>query len=59
MKYNITFKNYFKKFGIFSIVIFLTSLLLIIFKGLNYGIDFKGELLKCKLKIIIQILFKR
>ena len=42
MKYNITFKNYFKKFGIFSIVIFLTSLLLIIFKGLNYGIDFKG-----------------
>ena len=42
MKYNITFKNYFKKFGIFSIVIFLTSVLLIIFKGLNYGIDFKG-----------------
>ena len=42
MKYNITFKNYFKKFFIFSIVIFLTSLLLIIFKGLNYGIDFKG-----------------
>jgi len=42
VKYNITFKNYFKKFGIFSIVIFLTSVLLIIFKGLNYGIDFKG-----------------
>ena len=42
MKYNIAFKDYFKKFGIFSITLFVVSLLLIFFKGLNYGIDFKG-----------------
>ena len=42
MKYNINFENYFKKFNILSIVIFFVSIILIVFKGLNYGIDFKG-----------------
>ena len=42
MKYNVNFENYFKKFNILSIVIFFVSIILIIFKGLNYGIDFKG-----------------
>ena len=42
MKYNISFMNYFKKFNFLSLILFLTSLIFIIFKGLNYGIDFKG-----------------
>jgi len=31
-----------KRFGIFSIVLILTSLVLLVTKGLNYGIDFAG-----------------
>ena len=42
MKHNINFESYFKKFNIFSIAVFFLSIILIIFKGLNYGIDFKG-----------------
>ena len=40
--HNINFSSKFKLANIFSLVIFLTSLLFIFFKGLNYGIDFKG-----------------
>ncbi len=39
---NIKFSNYFRISNIISILFFLTSILLIFFKGLNYGIDFKG-----------------
>ena len=42
MKHNINFEKYFKKFNIFSLAVFFLSIILIIFKGLNYGIDFKG-----------------
>ena len=50
MKYNLNFENYFKKFNIFSIFVFILSIILISFKGLNYGIDFKGgTLLEIKL----------
>ena len=42
MNYNLQFSKYFKIANIFSIFLFLTSLIFIIFKGLNYGIDFKG-----------------
>ncbi len=42
MKNNINFLNYFKLFGILSVLMFLISIGLILFKGLNYGIDFKG-----------------
>ena len=42
MKYNINFINYFKRFNILSFLLMLISLVLISFKGLNYGIDFKG-----------------
>ena len=42
MKYNINFLKYFKIFNIISLSLFLMSVLLIFFKGLNYGIDFKG-----------------
>ncbi len=42
MKYNLNFINYFKKFNLLSLVLVLISLIFIVFKGLNYGIDFKG-----------------
>ena len=39
---NINFVSKFKKANIFSVLFFILSLLFIIIKGLNYGIDFKG-----------------
>lgn len=42
MKYNIDFVKYFKKCNLLSVILVSISLLLISFKGLNYGIDFKG-----------------
>ena len=39
---NYKFSTIFKKANIFSIILFLISIILISFKGLNYGIDFKG-----------------
>ena len=39
---NINFVSKFKKANIFSIIIFILSVIFISFKGLNYGIDFKG-----------------
>ena len=42
MKYNLEFVNHFKKFNLISILLGIISLIFIIFKGLNYGIDFKG-----------------
>ncbi len=39
-KYN--FSSKFKLANIFSIILFFMSIILIVFKGLNYGIDFKG-----------------
>ena len=42
MKYNLNFVSYFKKLNLLSILLILISLIFIFFKGLNYGIDFKG-----------------
>ena len=42
MKYNLEFVNHFKKLNVISISLGIISLIFIIFKGLNYGIDFKG-----------------
>ena len=42
MKYNFNFINYFKKFNFVSLILVLLSLFFVLFKGLNYGIDFKG-----------------
>ena len=42
MKYNFNFVNYFKKFNFVSLILVLLSLFFVLFKGLNYGIDFKG-----------------
>jgi preprotein translocase subunit SecF len=39
-KYN--FSSKFRLANIFSLILFVASVLLILFKGLNYGIDFKG-----------------
>jgi len=39
---NYNFSSKFKHANIISIALFLMSIILIIFKGLNYGIDFKG-----------------
>ena len=39
---NINFVSNFKNANIISIIFFILSLFLITFKGLNYGIDFKG-----------------
>jgi len=43
MKNNkINFNKYFKLFNIFSILLIILSIALLVFKGLNYGVDFKG-----------------
>ena len=39
---NINFVSKFKNANIISIIIFSLSVFFILFKGLNYGIDFKG-----------------
>ena len=38
----ISFNKFYKSFNILSIVLIITSLILLVFKGLNYGVDFKG-----------------
>ena len=42
MNKNINFVSIFKKANIASITVFILSIIFIFFKGLNYGIDFKG-----------------
>ena len=39
---NYNFSSKFKQANFLSIAIFIISIILIAFKGLNYGIDFKG-----------------
>ena len=39
---NIKFSNFFRKANFLSLLMVLISLFFILFKGLNYGIDFKG-----------------
>ena len=39
---NIEFNKFYKKFNILSVILIIFSLLLLLFKGLNYGVDFKG-----------------
>jgi len=41
-KKEIAFNKFYKLFNLISIFLFLISILLLIFKGLNYGVDFKG-----------------
>ena len=39
---DINFTNFYKKFNIFSLIFIVLSILILIFKGLNLGVDFKG-----------------
>ena len=39
---NIKFSNYYKKLNFLSIVLIIFSVLIVMFKGLNLGVDFKG-----------------
>ena len=39
---NIQFNKLYKKLNIISLILIIASLILLIFKGLNYGVDFKG-----------------
>ena len=39
---NFNFSSKFKHANIISLALFFISIILIAFKGLNYGIDFKG-----------------
>tara|TARA_Y100000590_G_C15522282_1_gene939841 strand:+ start:126 stop:1034 length:909 start_codon:yes stop_codon:yes gene_type:complete len=39
---NIPFNKFYKSFNVFSLILIIVSLILLIFKGLNYGVDFKG-----------------
>ena len=53
---NINFVSKFKKANIASISIFILSIIFIIFKGLNYGIDFKGgTLIELRTDISIEV----
>ena len=42
LKKNIKFSNFYKKFNIFSVILIIFSILILFFKGLNLGVDFKG-----------------
>ncbi len=41
-KRNIPFNKFYKQFNVLSLTLILISLFLLTFKGLNYGVDFKG-----------------
>ena len=41
-KKKIFFNRFYKLFNLVSIFLFVISILLLSFKGLNYGVDFKG-----------------
>ena len=38
----INFNRFFKSANIFSLLLILISIFFLLFKGLNYGVDFKG-----------------
>ena len=45
---NINFVSKFKKANVLSVIIFIISVIFIIFKGLNYGIDLRGTLIELR-----------
>ena len=38
----INFNKFYKLFNLISIILVIVSVLLLLFKGLNFGVDFKG-----------------
>ena len=51
MKYNFNFNKFFKLFNIISVFFVIIAVFLLLFKGLNFGVDFKGGTL-IELRII-------
>ena len=43
MEYKINFSSLFKIANLISFIAVLLSIFFLFFKGLNYGVDFKGE----------------
>ena len=43
---HISFNKYYKLFNVVSFILIVLSLILLLFKGLNYGVDFKGGTLR-------------
>ena len=39
---NIKFSNFYRKFNILSALLIIFSIVILLFKGLNLGVDFKG-----------------
>ena len=39
---NIAFNKFYKSANIFSFILILVSIVFLILKGLNFGVDFKG-----------------
>jgi preprotein translocase subunit SecF len=39
---NIQFNKFYKQLNVISLILIVASLILLLFKGLNYGVDFKG-----------------
>ena len=39
---NISFNKFYRTFNLVSLILIVISLMLLLFKGLNYGVDFKG-----------------
>ena len=53
----ISFNKYYNLFNIVSVILVVSSILLLVFKGLNFGIDFKGgTLIELRAKVNIQML---
>ena len=53
---NISFNKFYRKFNILSLVLIVISLVFLIFKGLNYGVDFKGgPLIELRSNTIIEV----
>ena len=42
MNRNFNFSQFYKKLNIISLILIFLSLVLLIFNGLNFGVDFKG-----------------
>ena len=39
---NIKFSNFYKKLNLFSLILIFFSIIVLFYKGLNLGVDFKG-----------------
>ena len=39
---NISFNKFYRQFNVLSLILIAVSLVFLIFRGLNYGVDFKG-----------------